>query len=91
MATSDALTRGRAAFERKAWSEACRQLRRADRDAPLDPEDLDHLATAAYLIGEESVSAEIRGRAHASFLVVGQGRGFHNGTRRGSRQRHTPS
>jgi DNA-binding NarL/FixJ family response regulator len=71
MATSDALTRGRAAFERKAWSEACRQLRRADRDAPLDPEDLDHLATAAYLIGEESVSAEIRSRAHASFLERG--------------------
>jgi len=71
MSASEALTRGRAAFERKAWSDAYRELALADRERPLAPEDLDSLATAAYLVGEESFSAETRTRAHAGFLERG--------------------
>ncbi|HZL93222.1 MAG TPA: hypothetical protein VFB99_06245 [Vicinamibacterales bacterium] len=53
MTAHDAVTRGRAAFDRKAWSEAYRELALADRQTSLTPEDLDSLATAAYLVGEE--------------------------------------
>lgn len=59
---------GRTAFERAAWSEAYRLLSAADAETPLDPADLDRLATAAYLIGEDAVSAQAHTRAHAGFL-----------------------
>ncbi|HKV43836.1 MAG TPA: LuxR C-terminal-related transcriptional regulator [bacterium] len=39
---------------------------------PLDPDDLDRLATAAYLIGEDVVSVQTRTRAHAGFLERGE-------------------
>ena len=68
MTAPDAVTRGRAAFDRKRWSEAYRELTLAERDNPLAPEDLDRLATAAYLVGQESVSGEARARAHAAFV-----------------------
>src|SRR5262245_45412756 len=71
MTAPQALARGRAAFERRAWSDAYRELAVADRDGRLDPEDLDHLATAAYLVGEESSSADARARAHSGFLERG--------------------
>lgn len=71
MTAPDAVTRGRAAFDRKAWSEAYRELALADRQNPLAPEDLDSLATAAYLVGEESIAGEVRARAHAGFVERG--------------------
>ena len=71
MSASDAVTRGRAAFDRKGWSEAYRELALADREHPLAPEDLDRLATAAYLVGQESTAAEARARAHAGFVERG--------------------
>jgi len=71
MTAPGALTRGQAAFERKAWSDAHRELASADRETRLAPEDLDDLATAAYLVGEESLSADARARAHAGFLERG--------------------
>ena len=71
MTVPDALARGRAAFDRKAWSEAYRELGLADRQQPLAAEDLDRLATAAYLVGHESTAAEVRARAHAGFVERG--------------------
>jgi DNA-binding CsgD family transcriptional regulator len=56
------------AFDKGAWSEAYALLRAADARAPLDPEDLDRLATTAYLIGEDAASVQARTRAHAAFL-----------------------
>ena len=49
MNATDALERGREAFWRQAWVDAYTRLSAADRDADLPPEDLEHLATAAYL------------------------------------------
>lgn len=72
MSGSEAVARGRAACERQAWAEAFRELTRAGREIVLEPEDLDRLATAAYLVGEEAVSAEARARAHASFVERGE-------------------
>ena len=72
MSGSEAVARGRAACERQAWAEAFRELTLAGRAIVLEPEDLDRLATAAYLVGEEAVSAEARARAHASFVERGE-------------------
>ena len=47
-AVSDALERGRDAFERRAWSEAFQQLTAADLSDPLD---LERLAVTANLLG----------------------------------------
>ena len=49
----DALELGREAFATSAWRDAFTRLSAADAEAPLEPEDLDRLATAAYLIGRD--------------------------------------
>jgi DNA-binding CsgD family transcriptional regulator len=72
MTATETLARGRAAFEQEAWSEAYTRLAAADGLAPLEPDDLDRLATAAYLIGEDTASAEARTRAHNGFLERGE-------------------
>ena len=51
--------------------DAFAHLSAADSDAPLDPEDLDRLATVAYLIGEDAASDAARTRAHHGFLDRG--------------------
>ena len=50
MGTADARDRGRKSFTRQAWEEAYARLSAADSEVPLEPEDLDRLATAAFLI-----------------------------------------
>jgi len=59
---------GRAAFEKNAWADAYALLSAADAQTPLDPDDLDRLATAAFLIGEDAAGIRARTRAHAGFL-----------------------
>jgi DNA-binding CsgD family transcriptional regulator len=65
---SQALKRGRESFERKAWAESFEQLRAAERDAPLEPEDLERLAMAAYLTGRDDACENSMARAHRMFL-----------------------
>src|SRR5258706_16107674 len=72
MPATEALARGREAFEQGAWSDAFTGLSAADAQAPLEPDDLDRLATAAYLIGEDTASADARTRAHNGFLERGE-------------------
>jgi ATP/maltotriose-dependent transcriptional regulator MalT len=48
------LERGRAAYVRRAWAEACEALAAADAEAQLDVEDLELLASAAGLCGRVS-------------------------------------
>lgn len=64
MEPSDELQRGRDAYARRAWGDAHAQLSAADRRAPLEPEDLERLAMAAYLIGRDTESLEILARAY---------------------------
>jgi DNA-binding CsgD family transcriptional regulator len=78
MTDMQALARARHAFEQKAWAESYRLLEMVDRDAPLEPEDLERLATAAYLVGREAESEALRARAHQTCLV----RGDHEGAAR---------
>jgi hypothetical protein len=69
------LQRGRKFFEQRAWSESYRLLQAADRDAPLDAEDLERLAIAAYLVGREDDCETFTARAHQIFLDRGDGEG----------------
>lgn len=67
---SEALPRGRAAFAQRAWGEACACLSEADAATPLGIDDLELLATSAYLTGR-SDSADIWVRAHSECLRAG--------------------
>jgi DNA-binding CsgD family transcriptional regulator len=71
MTTADTLDRGRESFERGAWADAFVQLSAADRETPLGPEDLERLATAAYLVGRDADSEEVWARAHQGWLRLG--------------------
>ena len=64
MSGNDARARGRESFGRRAWADAFADLSAADRDAPLEPEDLERLATAAYLVGRDEDSVAAWERAH---------------------------
>ena len=66
-----ALAEGRAAVERRAWREAHDALSRADGVAPLAAADLELLAVAAYLLGEDDAYVAALERAHRSHLDEG--------------------
>jgi DNA-binding CsgD family transcriptional regulator len=70
-APNDRLERGRAAFEARAWAKAFEELSAADREASLDPEDLERLAAAAYLTGRGSETTDAWARAHHDYLGRG--------------------
>jgi ATP/maltotriose-dependent transcriptional regulator MalT len=71
MAAADALDRGRESFGRQAWGDAFAQLSAADRESPLEAEDLERLATGAYLIGRDDDGDDAGTRAHHEFLRRG--------------------
>lgn len=71
MTRAAVLDQGRASFEQQAWADAYAQLSAADRKAPLEPEDLERLATAAYLLGRDVDSDDLWARAHHDFLARG--------------------
>ena len=72
MTTADTLGQGRESFGRGAWADAFAQLSAADRETPLEPEDLERFATAAYLVGRDADSIDIWTRAHHEFLRRGE-------------------
>lgn len=65
----DPLERGRAEFRRRAWAEAWRELSRADQQTPLEVDDLERLATSAYLIGREADFHNCLERAHHAHVT----------------------
>jgi DNA-binding CsgD family transcriptional regulator len=71
MTMADALDRGRGAFGRHAWADAYSGLSAADRESPLEAEDLERLATAAYLTGRDDDGADAGARAHQEFVRRG--------------------
>jgi DNA-binding CsgD family transcriptional regulator len=66
------LPRARDALRRRAWGEAYALFIAADRAVPLAPEDLEQLATAAYLLGREAEAADLWIRGHRDALAAGQ-------------------
>lgn len=69
MAAAGALEQGRHAYRKQAWAEAFAQLMVADRESPLGPEDLELLATAAYLVGRDNDGADLLTRTHREHLA----------------------
>ena len=62
---------GLGSFRKRAWTDAVEQLSAADREDPLEPEDLIRLALAAYLIGRDDESIEVLTRAHHRGVSAG--------------------
>ncbi len=69
--TDTALDRGRDAYERKAWATASDELTAAAELTPLDADDLELLAVAAYLAGRDDDSAAALEKAHQEHLRRG--------------------
>ena len=75
MTSADVLSdRGRAAYERRVWSDAYAALAEADSVTPLEPADLDRLATAAYLVGRDEEADEAGARSFRAWLTEGRPR-----------------
>jgi hypothetical protein len=66
-----AITEGRAAFEQQAWRDAYIHLSGATAGSSLEIEDLERLATAAYLIGRAGESVDHWARAHQEWARTG--------------------
>jgi DNA-binding CsgD family transcriptional regulator len=72
--SEDDLERGRASYERRAWKDAYESLSQADRSASLRAEDLELLATSAYMLGLDDQYLSVLERAHHAHLEAGQTR-----------------
>ena len=67
-----ALERGRASYAKHAWLDAYESLSRADDASRLEPEDLELLATSAYMLGLDDEYVRALERAHYSYLDSGE-------------------
>ena len=70
----DELEHGRASYEHRAWLDAYESLASVDRAAPLQPQDLELLATAAYMLGRDDENLSALERAHQGHLDKGNRR-----------------
>jgi DNA-binding CsgD family transcriptional regulator len=64
----DELEQGRESYGRRAWIDAYTSLSHADQAAPLGAEDLELLATSAYMLGRVDDFLNLLGRAHQAYL-----------------------
>ncbi len=64
----DELERGRTSYAQHAWEEAYESLASVDQAAPLAAEDLELLATAAYMLGRDEEQLSALERAHQGYL-----------------------
>ena len=67
------LGRGRGAYARRAWVDAREPLSFTDQAAPLDAEDLELLATSAYMLGRDDEYVRSLERVHRAYLARGHG------------------
>ncbi len=65
---SGRLQRGRELYGRRSWAEAFRALSQIDACGPLGVEDLERLATSAYLIGRDDDYLKTLERVHHAHL-----------------------
>ena len=72
MAPPGALDRGRESYARQAWADAYESLSAAESRDPLGAEDLELLATSAYMIGREEHYFGILERAHHAHVDAGR-------------------
>jgi DNA-binding NarL/FixJ family response regulator len=71
MQGTELVSQGRDAFARRAWPDAFESLSRADQAMPLGPEELELLATAAYMLGRDDEYVRALERAHHAYLDAG--------------------
>jgi DNA-binding CsgD family transcriptional regulator len=69
--TAGKLAEGREAYARQAWSESYESLSEADRSSPLEPGELELLATSAYMLGGEREYLGLMERAYRGHLDAG--------------------
>jgi ATP/maltotriose-dependent transcriptional regulator MalT len=62
------LRHGRECYAGRRWQEAYQTLLGADETSPLDPEDLERMATCAYLLGRELDFLRLLERLHRIYL-----------------------
>ncbi|HYN52919.1 MAG TPA: helix-turn-helix transcriptional regulator [Thermoleophilaceae bacterium] len=63
---------GRESYARHEWVDAYERLSRADRASPLEAEDLELLATSAYMLGRDDEYVRALERAHQAHLDGGR-------------------
>jgi DNA-binding CsgD family transcriptional regulator/tetratricopeptide (TPR) repeat protein len=68
---ADALRRGRRAYAQRAWGDAFELLSLSDHAVPLSAEDLELLATAAYMLGRPDDLSGLE-RAYHLYLDAGE-------------------
>jgi DNA-binding CsgD family transcriptional regulator len=68
----DELAGGREAYCRREWLTAYKSLSLADEATPLDAEDLESLATSAYLVGRNDDGVGALDRAYQAYLKAGE-------------------
>ena len=69
---ADKLDRARKSFGQRAWADAYQAFLFADREAPLEAEDLDLFAMAAYLVGRDDEYLGTLERAYNAHINAGQ-------------------
>ena len=75
MDAPSALDQGRAAYQGHRWTEAITGFAEADRENTIPPQDLEHFATALFLVGRGSEGVDTLTRAHEAFLGAGDSSG----------------
>jgi DNA-binding NarL/FixJ family response regulator len=68
----DKLERGREAYARRAWTDAYETLSHADQVTPLGAEDLELLATSAYMLGRDDGYVSCLERTYHAYLCTGE-------------------
>src|SRR5829696_2371112 len=74
MPAADALARAREHCARGAWRDGHGALADADAAEPLGPDDLELLATSAYMLGRDEEYLAVLGRAHHARIEAGETR-----------------
>jgi tetratricopeptide (TPR) repeat protein len=68
---TDELERGRESYVKRAWMDAYESLSHADQASPLGAEDLELLATSAYMLGRDDDMSGME-RAYHVYLDAGE-------------------
>jgi DNA-binding NarL/FixJ family response regulator len=71
MPEAELVSRGREAFARRAWLDAFELLSLADQTAPLGADELELLATSAYMVARDDEHVRALERAHHAHLDAG--------------------
>ena len=74
MEAVDELTRGREAYAAREWAAAAEALGAADASEPLEPADLELLATALFMVNRIDDHLAVLERAHHAYVAVAQPR-----------------